>query len=102
MKSETPDSPDFESALAELEQILDGLEDGTTSLEESLRQYERGVALLRNCYTQLRDAEQRIWRLTGVDAASEPTLEPFEHVASLETVKRRDTGRIPRNGSEAP
>jgi exodeoxyribonuclease VII small subunit len=78
------DSLTFEKALADLERILRNLEDGTTSLEESLAQYERGVALLKGCYQHLRDAEQRILKLAGVDEEGKPMLEPFEHSASLE------------------
>ena len=50
----------FEKALVELEGILRALEDGSTTLEASLTQYERGIALLKNCYAQLQNAEQRI------------------------------------------
>ena len=54
------DSLRFEQALTELERILRELEDGTTSLEDALVRYERGVGLLRHCYSQLRGAEQKI------------------------------------------
>ena len=74
----------FEPSLAELERILRNLEDGTTSLEESLAQYERGVALLKGCYTQLRDAEQRILKVAGIDGDGKPVLEPFEHAATTD------------------
>ena len=56
----------FEQALAELETILRELEDGTTSLEDALARYERGVGLLRQCYAQLRDAEQKVKLLAGL------------------------------------
>ena len=79
------DSLPFEKALADLERILRNLEDGTTTLEEGLAQYERGVALLKHCYQQLRDAEQRILKLSGVDGEGKPVLEAFEHTATLET-----------------
>ena len=55
-----PAAPDFESALAELEQIVQRLEQGELSLEESLRQFERGVELTRGCQKALRQAEQKI------------------------------------------
>lgn len=97
-----PDSApaSFEQALAELERILRDLEDGTTSLEDALARYERGVGLLRHCYAQLKDAEQRVKLLAGVADAGGPDLRPFEHVASIETAKaavRRPT----RNGRDA-
>jgi exodeoxyribonuclease VII small subunit len=77
----------FEQALAELERILRDLEDGTTSLEDALARYERGVALLRQCYGQLKEAEQRVRLLAGVTDDGAADLRPFEHVASIETAK---------------
>lgn len=55
-----PATPDFETALSELEQIVLRLEQGELSLEESLRQFERGVELTRGCQKALRQAEQKI------------------------------------------
>jgi exodeoxyribonuclease VII small subunit len=55
-----PATPDFEAALSELEQIVLRLEQGELSLEESLRQFERGVELTRGCQKSLRQAEQKI------------------------------------------
>ena len=76
------DLPSFESALAEVEQIVRALEDGATSLEESLARYERGVALLKVCYGHLRAAESRILLLAGLDGDGKPLLKPFDHIAS--------------------
>jgi len=76
------ESPSFETALAELEQIVRALEDGSTTLEVGLAQYERGVGLLKACYAQLQDAEKRISLLAGLDPAGKPMLQPFEHTAS--------------------
>ena len=103
----TPSSSDslaFEKALADLERILRNLEDGTTSLEESLAEYERGVALLKGCYQQLRDAEQRILKLSGVDGDGKPVLEVFEHSATLELVqekKKPSTRAKPKNDGDS-
>jgi exodeoxyribonuclease VII small subunit len=77
----------FEQALAELEAVLRELEDGTTSLEDALARYERGVALVRQCHSQLRDAEQKVKLLAGLTEDGGAELKPFEHVASIETVK---------------
>jgi exodeoxyribonuclease VII small subunit len=82
----------FEQALAELERIVRDLEDGKTGLEESLRRYEQGVALLKRCYGQLRQAEHRIIELTGTDAAGNPVTKLFEHVATVSVVKDRTGG----------
>lgn len=79
--------PRFEEALADLEVILRELEEGTISLEESLARYERGVGLLRQCYAQLRDAEQRVKLLAGLTESGTADLKPFDHVATIETTK---------------
>jgi exodeoxyribonuclease VII small subunit len=84
MSPPSSESLSFEQALVELERILRNLEDGTTSLEESLAQYERGVGLLKGCYQLLRDAEQRIVQVSGVDADGKPVFEPFEHTSAVE------------------
>jgi len=76
------ETPTFETALAEVEQILRALEDGTTTLEESLARYERGVSLLKICYGHLRSAETRITQLASVDSEGKPITKPFEHAAS--------------------
>jgi len=73
----------FEDALIELERVVHDLEDGSTSLEQSLERYEQGVALLRRCYDQLRKVEQRIVELTGKDEAGNPVGQPFDHSSSV-------------------
>ncbi|HJZ94690.1 MAG TPA: exodeoxyribonuclease VII small subunit [Gemmataceae bacterium] len=97
------DTPTFEAALAELEQILRCLEDGTIALEESLARYERGVALLKHCYAQLQSAEQRISLLAGLDAEGKPALQTFEHASSADASpsdsSRRAARAKPRDGS---
>jgi exodeoxyribonuclease VII small subunit len=77
----------FEQALVELEKIVRDLEDGKTGLEESLARYEQGVGLLRRCYGQLRQAEQRIVELTGLDADGQPRTRPFQHAATMQEAK---------------
>jgi exodeoxyribonuclease VII small subunit len=52
--------PDLEKSLAELEKIVEHLEGGELTLDESLKQFERGVALTRQCQTALRTAEQKV------------------------------------------
>jgi exodeoxyribonuclease VII small subunit len=84
MSDSPPDHLTFEQALAKLEEIVRELEDGQTGLEEALARYEAGVGLLKRCYTQLREAEQRILRLDGLDEAGKPILQPFEHSATAE------------------
>ncbi|MGA7656785.1 MAG: exodeoxyribonuclease VII small subunit [Methylocella sp.] len=58
----------FEAALKELELIVDRLEKGTVELEESIAIYARGEALKRHCSDLLKNAEQRIEKITlGAD-----------------------------------
>ncbi|MGF1578624.1 MAG: exodeoxyribonuclease VII small subunit [Gemmataceae bacterium] len=94
--SENQEGPTFEKALAELEGIVRDLENGQVGLEESLAKYEKGVGLLKRCYGQLRDAEQRILVLTGQEQGGEAILRPFEHASALNS-----KGSSPlRNGNE--
>jgi len=51
---------DFEASLSQLEQLVDQMEDGDLSLEESLKAFEAGVKLTRECQRALRDAEQKV------------------------------------------
>jgi exodeoxyribonuclease VII small subunit len=51
---------DLEKALTELEEIVAQLEAGELPLEKSLKQFERGVKLSRECQSALKDAEQRV------------------------------------------
>jgi len=53
-------SKDFESALKELEEIVQSMESDVLSLEASLQAYERGVALSRICQERLDAAEQQV------------------------------------------
>ena len=85
--SETPDntldateSADFETALEELETLVEDLEGGDLSLEESLKAFERGVALTRHCQEALRAAEQRV-AILAEDGEGE-TLEDFTDIPS--------------------
>jgi exodeoxyribonuclease VII small subunit len=54
----------FEAALEELEALVERMETGELSLEESLRAFERGVVLTRDCQRALKDAELRVRALT--------------------------------------
>lgn len=70
--------PSFEEGLARLETIVHELEEGQTPLAESLKRYEEGVKLLRQCYELLEGAEQQIERLSGLDAKDNALTEPFQ------------------------
>ncbi|GAA6154126.1 exodeoxyribonuclease VII small subunit [Pseudoteredinibacter isoporae] len=53
-------SPSFESSLAELESLVEAMEAGDMSLEDSLAAFENGVKLTRQCQQQLSAAEQKV------------------------------------------
>lgn len=59
------DKPDFEKDLQELEALVARMEQGEMSLEASLGEYERGIALTRRCQQALDQAEQKVRRLSG-------------------------------------
>lgn len=86
----------FEQALGELDGILRELEDGTTTLEDALTRYERGVALLRQCYGQLRDAEQKVKLLAGLSEEGGADLRPFDHVAAIDAAKAAVRTPLPK------
>jgi len=77
-------TPNFEDALAELQQIVGELEDGTIGLEESLQRFEKGIGLLRTCYSVLQDAEQKIEILTGLDADGNAEIADFDASATID------------------
>jgi exodeoxyribonuclease VII small subunit len=98
--TESADRPSFEDALLQLEQTVRELEDGRLGLDEALARYEQGVGLIKSCHARLRQAEQRILLLTGVDDAGQPVLQPFQHEATAAV--KADAGRRPRKKPEGP
>jgi exodeoxyribonuclease VII small subunit len=56
----SPQTPDFERALAELESLVERLERGDLPLDEALKTFERGVQLTRHCQTSLQAAQQKV------------------------------------------
>jgi exodeoxyribonuclease VII small subunit len=68
-KRTTP--PDFEQALAELEALVEKMEQGDLSLEESLQSFERGIQLTRNCQQALQEAEQKVQVLLEKDGGEQ-------------------------------
>lgn len=78
---------DLEKALAELEEIVAQLEAGELPLEKSLKQFERGVRLSRDCQAALQDAQQRVQALMGNELRD---LDP-ESLQKLEEEPQDDT-----------
>jgi len=57
----------FEQSIQELEALVEKMEGGNLSLEESLKYFERGVVLTRNCQKALSEAEQKVQILLEKD-----------------------------------
>ena len=55
----------FEKSIADLDAIVTQLERGELSLESSLKQFEKGIKLARQCQATLSAAEQKIEQLVG-------------------------------------
>lgn len=68
-------STHFEESIAELEQLVERMEQGNIPLEEALKLFERGVQLTRTCQNALKEAEQKVRVL--LEENGEPTLKPF-------------------------
>lgn len=64
-------APDFETALEELESLVERMEEGESSLEDSLKDFERGIELTRSCQTALAEAEQKVEILLKKDGKPE-------------------------------
>lgn len=69
-------SLDFEQSLAELQALVERLENGELSLEDSLAAFEQGIALTRDCQGALAQAEQKVQVLLERDG--ELTTQPFD------------------------
>lgn len=61
--AETP--VDFEAAMGELESLVEKMEQSEFSLEDSIKQFERGMQLARSCQRALRAAEQKVLKLAA-------------------------------------
>ena len=62
----------FEDALNELEALVEQMESGDLSLDQSLAAFEKGVALTRQCQKALSEAELKVQKLTSADGEPEP------------------------------
>jgi exodeoxyribonuclease VII small subunit len=73
-------SVDFEQSLTTLETLVERMEQGDMTLEESLKAFETGIALTRECQTRLAAAEQQVTQLIAEQDDDEEgySLEPFD------------------------
>ncbi len=63
---------DFEGALEKLEELVSAMEEGELTLEESLKAFEQGVRLTRECQSALEKAEQKVQKLLDDAGNTEP------------------------------
>ncbi|ELB2282809.1 exodeoxyribonuclease VII small subunit [Vibrio alginolyticus] len=67
MAVKKPENMTFEATIEELDSLVDQLENGDLALDDTLRKFERGIALARAGQTKLSDAEQRVSILLSED-----------------------------------
>jgi len=79
----TRKTPNFEKSLQQLESLVERLESGELSLEESLKTFEQGIKLTRSCQTALQEAEQKVEILLQQENG-DTTTEPFELMPDTE------------------
>lgn len=75
----------FEDALAELEEIAEKLEDGTLGLDDSIKEFEKGIKLARLCQEKLDEAERKIEILQKGESGE---------VTARKVAVKSDTGEI--------
>jgi exodeoxyribonuclease VII small subunit len=69
---------EFEKKLARLEEIVGKMEAGDLPLDDSLKFFEEGVKLSRECNLQLSQAEQKVKVLLSMDASGKPVTDDFQ------------------------
>jgi len=65
----------FEEAIKELTNIVGKIEQGQIPLQDSLEQYEKGMALIKHCRTILQKAEKRIEKITKEEKSADSSQE---------------------------
>lgn len=75
-RKNTMAQPDFEQSLTQLEQLVEKLENSEFTLEESLKAFEQGVKLTRQCQKSLSEAEQKVQLL--IEENGQTTAVAFE------------------------
>lgn len=70
---------DFEKKLSRLEEIVQKMEKGDIALEQSLKLFEEGIQLSRDCQAQLTEAENKIKVLVSFDEQKKPITQDFNN-----------------------
>ena len=89
----------FEEALSKLEKVVEKLEAGDISLEESLKLFEEGIRLSRFCNQKLDEAEKKVEILLK-DEGGEIKIQPFDPSTSSGQVPSTSSGQTSSTGSE--
>ena len=75
MKEKTPKLPSLEESLSEITGVIEKMENGELTLEQSLTHFERGIVLIKHCQKVLNEAEQKVQML--VQQNQQETLTPY-------------------------
>ena len=75
--SKKSDLPPLETSLTELATLIEKMESGNLSLEQSLEQFERGITLIKHAQTILQEAELKVQILTRKN--NKESLDPYEN-----------------------
>ncbi|SEL12375.1 exodeoxyribonuclease VII small subunit [Pacificibacter marinus] len=77
--TETPVSEmSFEAAMAELDQVVAKLEHGEVALEDSIKLYERGATLKAHCEAKLKDATEKVEKISVGSDGKPASAQPVE------------------------
>lgn len=98
-KTETPIA--FEDAFDELQEIVGQLEDGQLTLGQSLSQYEKGIARLRECYQALGQAEQKIKMLVNLDEDGNLITTDFKSDTASAAKRKESAARKKKSASNS-
>lgn len=82
--TKSEDDQPIEESMQELQRIVHELEGGQAPLDDALKQFERGMVLLRTCHRQLDEAAARIELLTGFDENGDPVTTDFDGTATAD------------------
>lgn len=93
------EEPSFEKGLERLEKIVEELEGGALTLEQTIARYEEGLALSRRLTQTLEQAERRIEELTE-NARGETQTKPMPEEPGEEEAPRRPARRASRRRTE--
>jgi len=74
--SDNQNEIDFEKSLHTLETLVEKMETGDLTLEQSLEAFEQGIGLTKTCQSALKHAEQRVQIL--IEKSGNQTLKPFD------------------------